>query len=174
MVGRWGGRCGNFTNPGCLAGIGKLPAPALGGWYFGWYYWYFTFWREPSFDFGGNSVFEEFGGNSTMCLTYITCLKYLFQCAVMYCTLSMEVKSKTNSHHNQKTDTTAQPEKKFLQPTRSKSIYLSLLPTWEFDDVIKNSTGRAMWDLIYMDRQTDRQIDRWLSYSPSLKLLQSP
>ncbi len=43
---------GNFgtvpfgRNPDCLAGIGKLLAPALGGWYF----WYCTFWREPSFD----------------------------------------------------------------------------------------------------------------------------
>jgi hypothetical protein len=27
----------NDTNSGCLAGIGKLPA--LGGWYFGWYFW---------------------------------------------------------------------------------------------------------------------------------------
>jgi hypothetical protein len=33
-----------------MAGIGKLPAPALGGWYFGWYFWYCTFRREPSFD----------------------------------------------------------------------------------------------------------------------------
>jgi hypothetical protein len=29
---------GIFTNTGYLAGIGKLPAPALGGWYFGWYF----------------------------------------------------------------------------------------------------------------------------------------
>ncbi len=40
---------GIFTNTGCLAGIGELPAPALNGWYFGWYFWYCTFWREPSF-----------------------------------------------------------------------------------------------------------------------------
>jgi hypothetical protein len=47
-----------------------LLAPALGGWYFGWYFWYCTFWRELSFDdLVGNSVFEEFGGNSTTCLT---------------------------------------------------------------------------------------------------------
>ncbi len=37
-------------NPGCLAGISKLPAPALGGWYFGWYFWYCTFRQEPSLD----------------------------------------------------------------------------------------------------------------------------
>ncbi len=24
--------------------------PALGGWYFGWYFWYCSFWRELSFD----------------------------------------------------------------------------------------------------------------------------
>jgi hypothetical protein len=28
--------------------IGKLPA--LSGWYFGWYLWYFKLWRELSFD----------------------------------------------------------------------------------------------------------------------------
>jgi hypothetical protein len=41
---------GVFANTGCLAGIGKLLAPALGGWYFGWYFWYCTFPQEPSFD----------------------------------------------------------------------------------------------------------------------------
>jgi hypothetical protein len=33
-----------------LGGIGKLLAPALGGWYFGWYFSTVPFWREPSFD----------------------------------------------------------------------------------------------------------------------------
>jgi hypothetical protein len=46
-----------FTNTGCLAGIGKLPAPALGGWYFGWYFWYCIFQREPSFDKSGGTLF---------------------------------------------------------------------------------------------------------------------
>jgi hypothetical protein len=27
---------------------------------------------------------------------------------------------------------------------------------------MKNSTGRATWELIYMDRQADRQTDRWM------------
>jgi hypothetical protein len=30
---------GIFNNIGCMAGIGKLPALALGGWYLGWYFW---------------------------------------------------------------------------------------------------------------------------------------
>ncbi len=41
---------GIFTNTGCLASIGKLPAPALGGWYFDKDFWHCTFWQEPSFD----------------------------------------------------------------------------------------------------------------------------
>jgi hypothetical protein len=47
-------------------------------------------------------------------------LKYLFLHAIMYYALSMEVKPKTISRLKQKTDTMAQPEKKFLQPTRSE------------------------------------------------------
>ncbi len=41
----------------------------------------------------------------------------------MYCTLSMKVKPKTLSRHNQKTDTTAQPEKSSFQYMHSKCIY---------------------------------------------------
>jgi hypothetical protein len=40
------------------------------------------------------------------------------------CRLSTEVKPQTISRRNQKTDTTAQPEKKFLQLTRSECIIL--------------------------------------------------
>jgi hypothetical protein len=62
-VGRWGPEAGIFTNTGCLAGIGKLPAPALGGWYFGWYFWYCTFWREPSFDeLAGTLILKNLAG----------------------------------------------------------------------------------------------------------------
>jgi hypothetical protein len=45
-----GAGAGVFTNTDCLAGIGKLLALALGGWYFGWYFWYSTFRQEPSFN----------------------------------------------------------------------------------------------------------------------------
>ncbi len=34
-----------------------------------------------------------------------------------------------------------------------------VLPTWEFDNLMKISTGEARWELIYTDRQTDRQTD---------------
>ncbi len=48
---------GIFTNTGCLSGIDKLPTPALGGWHFGWYFWYSIFWREPSFDILAGTLF---------------------------------------------------------------------------------------------------------------------
>jgi hypothetical protein len=37
--------------------------------------------------------------------------------------------------------------------------YLSLLPMWEFDNVMKISTGEAMWELIYTDRWMDGGTD---------------
>jgi hypothetical protein len=77
----------------------------------------------------------------------------------MYCTLSMEIKPKTISCHNQKTDTMAQPKK--VPPTQAQQVYLSisLVPMWEFNNVMKISTGRATWELIYMDRWMDGRTD---------------
>jgi hypothetical protein len=58
-----GAGAGIFTNTGWLAGIGKLPAPTLGGWYFGWYFWYCTYWQEPSFDdLVGNPFLKNLAG----------------------------------------------------------------------------------------------------------------
>ncbi len=39
-------------------------------------------------------------------------------------------------------------------------LYLSLLPMWEFDYIMKISTGEATCKLIYTDRQTDGRTDR--------------
>jgi hypothetical protein len=58
-----GAGVGIFTNTGCLAGIGKLPAPALSGWCFGWYFWYCTFLQEPSFgDLAGTPFLKNSAG----------------------------------------------------------------------------------------------------------------
>ncbi len=70
MVGRWGAGAEIFTNTGCLAGIRKLLAPALSGWYFGWYFWYWTFWREPSFDDLAGTPFSKNLAGTPLCVSH--------------------------------------------------------------------------------------------------------
>jgi hypothetical protein len=60
-------------NPGCLAGIGKFPAPALGGWYFGWYFWYCTFQQEPSFDESAETPFLKNSAGTLLHVSHRVC-----------------------------------------------------------------------------------------------------
>ncbi len=38
--------------------------------------------------------------------------------------------------------------------------YVSHYPSWESDNLMKNSMGEARWELIYTDKRTDRRVDR--------------
>jgi hypothetical protein len=55
-------------------------------------------------------------------------LKIPIPMCIMYCTLSIEVKPKTISRLNQKTDITAQPKKKLISGTnRAENLQIILL-----------------------------------------------